>query len=298
MGNGPLEITNSFDIWSICCLFCDAVAWTLLGPAEIDRFSTARSEEFARNRDYPSDCFHNGREVLTTVRTYLQDYRTQCEEKFDFAGVKVIDLSDDILATTKPSDRPPAQNLCVQVDDLITEARKEKTKQDLTKLRLAHSPPETPNRPASGAGPSVPRSERARHPPPETPRRRVTINDASSADGYRHGRQNSLQIEGNQGTPSPRGSQFNSTVKTPSPTQSTHINHHSETPVTVPPADHLPYFSVIDAERCMREKKALWPWQRKYYKLPDEQDLLLNKLYMKDHVSLLLSNRQDAPCEL
>src|ERR1700761_962199 len=101
MERTPLRISNAFDIWSICCLFVDTVAWTLYGPAEITRFSNARKEETVKDINYAPDCFHNGRAELTIVKTYLQDYKKECESRGDFAGVKVIDMSAGILAIPK-----------------------------------------------------------------------------------------------------------------------------------------------------------------------------------------------------
>jgi hypothetical protein len=169
MKTASLPITNKADIWSLCTIFSDAIAWTLFGPLEIERYAEERRKETKRKHlPASSDCFHDGVGVLDAVIAMHQDFKAFCEED-DVITPKIIDLIDGILKKRNPEDRYDARSLHVELDRAIEQAN-----EDLSikyKTRLINASPVSGNGMAyfSNSPNRASSSQQYRQPPPTLP---------------------------------------------------------------------------------------------------------------------------------
>ncbi|KAK0102819.1 hypothetical protein ONS95_000980 [Cadophora gregata] len=120
-----LRVKQNIDIWSLGCIFSEAVRWMAEKKLGVINYRRERKVELAQiHSGGEVDCFHNGTEALETVRrshqTALNRIRTL--QKADFITEKVVDMIGDMLVETK--HRPTAENLWRKQRGIVDAAKK------------------------------------------------------------------------------------------------------------------------------------------------------------------------------
>ena len=92
------------DIWSLGCIFSEAIVWTLLGVSGIRRYHELRRVETGRianfNKTDYSSCFHDGTKILPAVLKMHKEVKNQRLDE-DHITEHVIVLIEGMLGNIK-----------------------------------------------------------------------------------------------------------------------------------------------------------------------------------------------------
>jgi hypothetical protein len=126
-------VRQTIDTWSLGCVFSIAATWVVLGCQGIGQFSILRERAFKRviegqnshNLQQEStlkgggDYFHDGREVLTDVKSWHGVLRTALRRTDTVTG-QVLDLVDKHMLIGSAEDRITAKDLCTHLKQIST----------------------------------------------------------------------------------------------------------------------------------------------------------------------------------
>lgn len=147
-----LLVTQGVDIWSLGCVFSEAVVWLVYGKDFLSEYRRQRGIKTAQTYSFrDGDCFHDGREVLTTVTEIHKDL-TDGIRPCDHVSRATLDMITKEMLID-PDGRSPAKCLSYRTKDMLRDAE--------TKLRthagtcsvsgvIVQSPPRTPPEPPPG----------------------------------------------------------------------------------------------------------------------------------------------------
>jgi len=115
-----LTVKQSFDVWSLGCVFSESATWLVLGCDNLYSYRADRRNETSIIPNFRhSGCFHDGIKVLDTVVNI--HYRiSQTLRASDFATKFVLDIVKDMLA--KEDIRPLAVELCARLERMVQDA--------------------------------------------------------------------------------------------------------------------------------------------------------------------------------
>lgn len=126
-------VRQTIDTWSLGCVFSIAATWVVLGCQGIGQFSILRERAFKRviegqnskNLQKEStlkgggDYFHDGREVLTDVKSWHGVLRSALR-KTDTITDQVLDLVDKHMLIGSAEERITAKDLCTHLKQIST----------------------------------------------------------------------------------------------------------------------------------------------------------------------------------
>ncbi|KAF2813081.1 uncharacterized protein BDZ99DRAFT_473802 [Mytilinidion resinicola] len=104
MERTALEISPEIDIWSLGCLFSEAVVWVVRGMPGLKHYQNLRTIEIGElpgltEAGY-SGCFHNGTHVLKAVGHMHEDILEKRRMNIDHITEYVVPLIDNMLVDT------------------------------------------------------------------------------------------------------------------------------------------------------------------------------------------------------
>ncbi|TVY55320.1 Aurora kinase A [Lachnellula cervina] len=142
------------DLWSLGCIFSEAVRWLVDGPHGVIEYRGERAAETSQIGDFrDGDCFHNGEGPLKSV--------DKCHEKCadglirkDFITHKVIEHMIPAMFE-KSGDRLAARSLSRMADRYIIKAREDLRKASSRPPDSLMGPPPPPKLPPDKKGPGM-----------------------------------------------------------------------------------------------------------------------------------------------
>ncbi|CAI6340153.1 unnamed protein product [Periconia digitata] len=145
------EAKPSKDIWSMGCVFSEAVVWSVLGPEGLNRYRTERTKatnEISKlcNSAY-SGCFHDTKKVLHIVHEMHTQASIGCR-RGDNVVAGIINVVESML---QDSQRPSAAEAYEYCEDILTVAK--------SMSRPSQRSPQTVLWPASPPTPGESRSD-------------------------------------------------------------------------------------------------------------------------------------------
>ncbi|KAG4434108.1 hypothetical protein IFR05_010417 [Cadophora sp. M221] len=120
-----LRVHQNIDIWSLGCIYSEAVRWMADNKLGVIDYRRERKVELSQIHPVGEfDCFHNGSEALEAVRRSHQTAltRIRSHRRADFITEKVVDMIGDMLVETK--HRPTAETLWRKQRNIIDAAKK------------------------------------------------------------------------------------------------------------------------------------------------------------------------------
>ncbi|KAH6717034.1 hypothetical protein BKA61DRAFT_600947 [Leptodontidium sp. MPI-SDFR-AT-0119] len=120
-----LRVHQNIDIWSLGCIYSEAVRWMADNKLGVVDYRRERKVELSQIHPVGEfDCFHNGYEALEAVRRSHQTALTRIRSlrRADFITEKVVDMIGDMLVETK--HRPTAENMWRKQRTIIDAAKK------------------------------------------------------------------------------------------------------------------------------------------------------------------------------
>lgn len=154
-------VKQDIDIWSLGCVFSEAAVWVVRGKDTLSEYGRQREIETAQIHDFrDGDCFHDGWQVLGTVKDIHRDLTDDIRPRDHVTGAMAELVTKEMLIESE--FRTPAKTLNYRIKGILDDAE--------TKLRrspsyagtgsasgtVAQSPPRTPPEPPPGH--SQPRS--------------------------------------------------------------------------------------------------------------------------------------------
>ncbi|KAF2139612.1 uncharacterized protein K452DRAFT_320254 [Aplosporella prunicola CBS 121167] len=118
--NIPLQIKQSVDIWSIGCVYCEAVVWVMLGRGGLEGYRQRRQKETDSRGCGDRGCFHDGTGTLTCALDYPN---TILEKKQKRECDTVTEHIFEVVRKALRSDseaRPTAKILRTDILDILT----------------------------------------------------------------------------------------------------------------------------------------------------------------------------------
>src|ERR1700722_13538733 len=109
MGGVSMEtLTYDFepliDIWSLGCIFSEAIVWTILGVSGISQYRELRRVETGRIADFNkteySGCFHDGTKILPAVSKMHKEVKNRRLDE-DYITEHVVILIEGMLRNIK-----------------------------------------------------------------------------------------------------------------------------------------------------------------------------------------------------
>lgn len=134
-GESQQPVSQAIDIWSLGCVFSLAATWAILGYVGVLEFNEirkrkiqvlhrSRQAEGLENEDPEGDQFHDGYQLLEIVTGWHQYLRGRLR-KCDAISTQVLDLIDNKMLLTNPDERIKADDLCSQLNKIISKSSKE-----------------------------------------------------------------------------------------------------------------------------------------------------------------------------
>ncbi|KAL2073991.1 hypothetical protein VTL71DRAFT_7769 [Oculimacula yallundae] len=120
-----LRVNQNIDIWSLGCVYSEAVRWLADNQIGIHQYQRERKAETGETTRYGSvDCFHDGFKPLEAVRRSHETSlnRIQSLRRPDFITDAVVHMIQDMLVETK--DRPTAETLWRKQGRIVDAAAK------------------------------------------------------------------------------------------------------------------------------------------------------------------------------
>ncbi|KAH7313156.1 hypothetical protein BKA65DRAFT_517427 [Rhexocercosporidium sp. MPI-PUGE-AT-0058] len=120
-----LRVHQNIDIWSLGCIYSEAVRWMAENKLGVINYRKERETELGQIHPVGKfDCFHNDYEALEAVRRSHQTAlnRIRSLRRADFITEKVVDMIGDMLVETK--HRPTAESLWRKQRTIVDFARK------------------------------------------------------------------------------------------------------------------------------------------------------------------------------
>ncbi|TVY91861.1 Serine/threonine-protein kinase [Lachnellula willkommii] len=152
--NHQLPIRPDVDLWSLGCIFSEAVRWLVDGHHGVVEYRGERAAETSQIGDFrDGDCFHNGERPLKSV--------DKCHEKCvdglirkDFITHNVIEHMIPVMLE-KSGDRLTARDLSRMADRFIIKAREGLRKASSRPTDSLMGPPPPPKLPPGKGAPGV-----------------------------------------------------------------------------------------------------------------------------------------------
>ena len=138
-GRATLKIHQEVDIWSLGCIFSEAVRWLPLRHRGVVDYTEERKAEINAILAFDGvDCFHDGQKVLGAVHKSNEIARQSLLRR-DFITDKVIEMIDDMLAPA--GDRPNTHFLWKKQLRILERARQNLASQLISQESNIYFPP-------------------------------------------------------------------------------------------------------------------------------------------------------------
>lgn len=154
---------QNVDVWSLGCVYSEAARWFSYQRPGLFQYRRERSEEISSIPEFQdADCFHNGREVLNTVRESHQMSTANLRTGDCITKAVVEQMIREMLYDAEA--RPTAVKLWHKSKEIVKEARRE-----LQRIETSRSPEHGPSRSTSNRSRTIPeqRPPAPPHPPPD-----------------------------------------------------------------------------------------------------------------------------------
>ncbi|EME78933.1 uncharacterized protein MYCFIDRAFT_216798 [Pseudocercospora fijiensis CIRAD86] len=118
------DVKRSTDVWSLGCIYSEAVVWAVKGPKQLSQYRRERGLEnsYLKTDFRDGACFHDGQRVLKAVGIQHDDLRRHFMDR-DFITGKVIDNLIIEMLDHRAARRPSADQLVGKAEKQIALAR-------------------------------------------------------------------------------------------------------------------------------------------------------------------------------
>lgn len=162
MEQTALKVNPKVDIWSLGCVFSEALIWIRYGYTGVKSYRQERKAETDRIPGFKDgDCFHNGLDVLNTVSKWHQCASSNGHDVDPFKA-SVVNLIRDTLE--KSHYRPDAVQLWGKSQRILSDAQERRA-------AILTPPREPPHRPS---GPPPLQPSITHQTPPKSPLKQST----------------------------------------------------------------------------------------------------------------------------
>ncbi|KAK4208644.1 hypothetical protein QBC37DRAFT_296262 [Rhypophila decipiens] len=121
--------TQEIDTWSLGCVLSSIATWVVLGSFAYDQYHDVRKlaiddlkSEPGFNPPKASDCFHDGRDVLSAVRSWHK-YLLNSMRKSDTITGDVLRFVENHMLLPDPKERLPSTAVVRRLRDIVVSAR-------------------------------------------------------------------------------------------------------------------------------------------------------------------------------
>lgn len=116
------NVTRSIDIWSLGCVFSEAVTWSVFGSTGLDKYRDARKDEVSKSPSFKDgDCFHDGEKVLQAV---AKSHKKAIDgaRRFDKLTEKIVGMISEHMLCENPQVRLSAWQLLAKSETILSSA--------------------------------------------------------------------------------------------------------------------------------------------------------------------------------
>ncbi|KKY22681.1 putative serine threonine protein kinase [Phaeomoniella chlamydospora] len=140
-----LQVKQGADMWSLGCVFSEAVVWSVIGLLGLEEYRQARRAESEQIPDFKDPgCFHDEQQVLKCVRDTHERVKEQIR-KGDFAAEEVLRLIKELLEKS-PDARPTATITITRVHHIVSDAKEQVERLRSQTDSTSNTMPRTPKR--------------------------------------------------------------------------------------------------------------------------------------------------------
>lgn len=117
-------VDNSVDIWSLGCIFSEAVVWSVFGIDGVNLYRVRRQKATQALTGFEGGAtFHDGYRKLEAVAATHREIKRQLQRRVDYVLSPVLDRLVVDMLSEKPERRPSAQEVQDRAESLLEDAR-------------------------------------------------------------------------------------------------------------------------------------------------------------------------------
>ena len=121
--HSPVHVKKSVDVWSLGCIFSEAVVWVVRGWRGLNEYRRRRGIEASQNPGLQgSCCFHDGHKALKEVRNIRRNLAQDCRASDNISAGSDLHSMIDLMLQPRES-RKEASELYDRAQQLLKRAR-------------------------------------------------------------------------------------------------------------------------------------------------------------------------------